>query len=202
MNIYNTNNIFKKKSIIYNKNKEMEQLERRIVLVGMTGVGKTTIGKILAKELKMNFLDIDHEIEKQTNLKIKDFFKIYGETEFRRIEKSTLLECFRTKDRMIIASGAGILSDEEIKNIILSKCICIFLNANLSTLISRLKKNLSNRPKLSEGKLEENLKQMYIERINDYKKSHVTIDVDNISIPEAVSRISKALIKYEKYNHL
>ena len=44
MNIYNTNNIFKKKSIIYNKNKEMEQLERRIVLVGMTGVGKTTIG--------------------------------------------------------------------------------------------------------------------------------------------------------------
>ena len=103
---------------------------------------------------------------------------------------------------MIIASGAGILSDEEIKNIILNKCICIFLNANLSTLISRLKKNLSNRPKLSEGKLEEKLKQMYIERINDYKKSHVTIDVDNISIPEAVSRISKALIKYEKYNHL
>ena len=180
----------------------MEQLERRIVLVGMTGVGKTTIGKILAKELKMNFLDIDHEIEKQTNLKIKDFFKIYGETEFRRIEKSTLLECFRTKDRMIIASGAGILSDEEIKNIILNKCICIFLNANLSTLITRLKKNLSNRPKLSEGKLEEKLKQMYIERINDYKKSHVTIDVDNISIPEAVSRISKALIKYEKFNHL
>ena len=43
---------------------------------------------------------------------------------------------------------------------------------------------------------------MYIERINDYKKSHVTIDVDNISIPEAVSRISKALIKYEKFNHL
>ena len=63
MNIYNTNNIFKKKSIIYNKNKEMEQLERRIVLVGMTGVGKTTIGKILAKELKMEVILEVHTIE-------------------------------------------------------------------------------------------------------------------------------------------
>ena len=60
---------------------------KNIILIGMTGVGKTSIGKILAKEIKRDFHDVDHEIEKITNLKIKDFFQIYGEKEFRRLEK-------------------------------------------------------------------------------------------------------------------
>ena len=71
-----------------------------------------------------------------------------------------------------------------------------------SWIVQLVKKNLSNRPKLSEGKLEENLKQMYIERIKDYKRSHFTINVDEISIPEAVAKINKALIKYGKFSQL
>ena len=66
----------------------------------MTGVGKTTIGKNLSKEIKMNFCDIDFEIEKATNLKIKDFFKMYGENEFRRIEKITLLKFINSKRKL------------------------------------------------------------------------------------------------------
>ena len=180
----------------------MIQFRKNIVLIGMTGVGKTTIGKVLAMRLRVGFMDIDHEIEKQSNLKIKDFFKIYGEKEFRRIEKSTLLNTLKKKEKIVIASGAGIFSDEEIKDYLFDECICIFLKANLKSLISRLKKNLSNRPKLSEGKLEENLKQMYTDRIKHYEKSQITVEVDKISVPEAVSRINKALIKYGKFNQL
>ena len=71
----------------------------------MTGVGKTTIGKTLSKEIKMNFCDIDFEIEKATNLKIKDFFKMYGE-KFRRIEKITLLKFINSKENYVISPGA------------------------------------------------------------------------------------------------
>ncbi len=180
----------------------MEQLKKSIVLVGMTGVGKTTIGKILAKELRIKFFDIDQEIERISNLKIKDFFKMYGESEFRRIEKITFLNLIKKKETYIISPGAGIYSDDEMRKVLLNDCLCIFLNANINSLILRLKKNLSNRPKLSEGKLEENLKQMYIERIKDYKRSHFTINVDEISIPEAVAKINKALIKYGKFSQL
>ena len=73
------------------------------------------------------------------------------------------------------------------------------MNANISTLVSRLKKNLSNRPKLREGKLEDNLKQMYIERINDYRKCHITVNVDVTSITEVVRKI-KISLKNEKFN--
>jgi shikimate kinase len=180
----------------------MRQLKKSIVLVGMTGVGKTTIGKILAREMKINFFDIDQEIEKITNLKIKDFFKMYGEQEFRRIEKSTLLGLIKRNEKNIIAPGAGIFSDNEIREKLNNDCICVFLNIHLNILTLRLKKNLSNRPKLSKGKLEDNLKEMYIKRFKDYEKSHITIDVNEISIPDVVSRINKALINYEKFNKL
>ena len=172
---------------------------KNIILLGMTGVGKTSIGKILAKEIKRDFHDVDHEIEKITNLKIKDFFQIYGENEFRRLEKKIIIKFLDKKNKFVISPGAGIFSDREVKSSLLNKCICIFLNANISTLVSRLKKNLSNRPKLREGKLEDNLKQMYIERINDYRKCHITVNVDVTSITEVVKKI-KISLKNEKFN--
>ena len=76
---------------------------KNIIIVGMTGAGKTTIGKILSKELSRNFFDIDHEVEKVTNLKIKDFFRIYGEPEFRRLERSILIKLINEKNKFVIS---------------------------------------------------------------------------------------------------
>ena len=65
----------------------MHLRKNNIVILGMTGVGKTTIGKILSKILKFKFIDVDYEIEKASNLKVYDFFSQYGENEFRKLEK-------------------------------------------------------------------------------------------------------------------
>ena len=170
---------------------------KTIIIVGMTGAGKTTIGKILSKEISRNFFDIDQEIEKVSNLKIKDFFRIYGEPEFRKLEKSILTKLINEKNKFVISPGAGTFCNEELRETLLKECICVFLNAELSTLISRLKKNLSNRPKLNKGKLEENLKQMYKERINLYNKSHFSINVSDKPIFEIVKNIIETLKKYE-----
>ena len=175
----------------------MSLKNKNIIIVGMTGAGKTTIGKILSKEISRNFFDIDQEVEKVTNLKIKDFFRIYGEPEFRRLEKSILTKLIMEKNKLVISPGAGIFCNEELRKILLKECICVFLNAKLNTLVSRLKKNLSNRPKLNKGKLEDNLKQMYNERIYHYNKSHLTINVSNKTILEIVKNIIEALKKYE-----
>ena len=74
---------------------------KNIIIVGMTGVGKTTIGKVLSKEISRNFFDIDQEVEKVTNLKIKDFFSIYGEPEFRRLEKSILIKLIKKEKNLL-----------------------------------------------------------------------------------------------------
>ena len=65
----------------------MHLRKNNIVILGMTGVGKTTIGKILSKILKFKFIDVDYKIEKASNLKVSDFFEKYGEEEFRELEK-------------------------------------------------------------------------------------------------------------------
>ncbi len=176
----------------------MKLKKKHIVLVGMTGVGKTTIGRFLSKEISYNFIDVDIEIERATNLKIKDFFKTYGENEFRKIEKSIFMTAFLKNKNTVFSPGAGIFSGKELQNVILNQSICIFLNARISFLVSRLKKNISNRPMLSEGKLEETLKQMYIKRVKYYAKSHITIDVEETSISDILSKILKALKNYEK----
>ena len=174
------------------------ELKKNIVFVGMTGVGKTTMGKSLSKEISCDFIDIDVEIEKATNLRIKDFFKTYGEDEFRKIEKSTFMKFFFQNKYSVISPGAGIFYFKEIRDIILNESTCIFLRARIDYLIYRLKKNISSRPMLNEGKLEETLKQMYTERIKYYAKSHITIDVEETSISDILSKILKALKDYEK----
>ena len=153
---------------------------KNIIIVGMTGAGKTTIGKILSKEISRNFFDIDQEIEKVSNLKIKDFFRIYGESEFRKLEKSILIKLINEKNKFVISPGAGIFCNEELREFLLKECICVFLNA-----------------KLSKGKLEDNLKQMYKERINHYNKSHFSINVSDTTILEVVKNIIETLKHYE-----
>ena len=75
----------------------MNLRKKNIVILGMTGVGKTTIGKILSKILKYEFIDIDHEIEKASKLKIHDFFDNYGELEFRKLEKKIFFKSLQKK---------------------------------------------------------------------------------------------------------
>jgi len=176
----------------------MKFKKKNIVLVGMTGVGKSTVGRLLSKEISYNFIDIDVEIEKATNLRIKDFFKTYGEQEFRKIEKSIFMTTFFKNKTSVISPGAGIFYDNEIRETIFNKSRCIFLKARIKYLISRLKKNISNRPMLKEGKLEETLKQMYIERLKYYAKSHITIDVEETSLSDILSKILKALKDYDR----
>ena len=82
-------------------------IKKNIVMVGMTGVGKTTIGKVLSKKLKKKFFDIDFEIENASGLKIADLFSEYGEKEFRKIEKKIIVKILNDYSEAIISTGAG-----------------------------------------------------------------------------------------------
>ena len=174
----------------------MNLRKKNIVIVGMTGVGKTTIGKILSKILKFDFVDIDYEIEKASKLKVRDFFEKYGEQEFRQLEKN-FLKSLITRKNTIISTCAGIVNDNEIIMKIKEKSISVFLDIKITNLVNRLKHNTRNRPKLKNGDLKKNLENMYKNRINNYNQSDIKISVDELPAGDVVSRIIKKL-NYEK----
>ena len=172
--------------------------KKKIVLVGMTGVGKTTIGRVLSKILRRAFVDIDFEVEKASGQKIHHIFEKYGEDEFRKIEKKTLYRFLKTEKNLVISTGAGILGDQETINIIKKNSVCIFLDIKINNLVERLNNNFKSRPLLKNGNLRENLENMIKKRIQNYEQAHIIIPVDGLSIPDIVRRIINNLKYHDK----
>ena len=172
--------------------------KKKIVLVGMTGVGKTTIGRVLSKILRRAFVDIDFEVEKASGQKIHHIFEKYGEDEFRKIEKKTLYRFLNTKINLVISTGAGILGDQETINIIKKNSVCIFLDIKINNLVERLNNNFKSRPLLKNGNLRENLENMIKKRIQNYEQAHIIIPVDGLSIPDIVRRVINNLKYHDK----
>ena len=172
--------------------------KKKIVLVGMTGVGKTTIGRVLSKILRRKFIDIDIEVEKASGQKIHHIFEKYGEDEFRKIEKKTLYRFLNTKINFVISTGAGILGDQETINIIKKNSVCVFLDIKIKNLIERLNNNFKSRPLLKNGNLRENLENMIKKRIQNYEQAHIIIPVDGLSIPDIVRRVINNLKYHDK----
>ena len=173
--------------------------KKNIILVGMTGVGKTTVGRSLSKILRRSFIDIDLEIEKSSGLRVSDIFENYGEVKFRNIEKKILFHTLETEENSVISTGAGILTNDEVIQMIKKKSISIFLEIKTFNLLYRLKNNLKNRPMLQKGDLETNLHEMHEKRIRGYEKADIKISVDGLTLTDIVKRIIHKLKYYEKY---
>jgi len=164
-------------------------LKKNLVLTGMMGVGKSTIGKKLAKKLKLKFIDIDHVIEKREKNTIKEIFQNKGEAYFRKIEKRTTLNELK-KINLVIALGGGSFVDKSIRQKIKSSCISFWLDLSLNLLLSRLK-NVGKRPLLNQDNLEKSINKIYSERKKIYNESDYRIKCNSMEINEIVNKIIK-----------
>ncbi len=171
----------------------MEGTLKNIVLVGMAGVGKSTVGRALSKKINRDFVDIDQEFEDLTKKKISDFFEVYGELEFRKIERKIITNVLLDRINLVISTGGGIFSDNEIRDFIIKKTTSIFLQSSTNTLFNRLKKNYNTRPLLNKGSLKDNIEKLYEKRIKNYMMANHIIFVDNLSVEEVVLQIIKKI---------
>ena len=116
-------------------------MKKKIVLIGMMGSGKTTVGRILSKRLKINFIDTDVLIEKKCGIKIKKIFDKYGEEYFRHKEEKIILDILlNNKKPGIIALGGGAFLNKKLQKIILKETISIWLNVSIDLIHKRCKK--------------------------------------------------------------
>ncbi|WP_102399717.1 shikimate kinase [Haloimpatiens massiliensis] len=140
-------------------------MKNNIILIGMPGCGKTTLGKSLSNKLNMKFYDLDEYIEKRENMSIQDIFK-NGEERFRNIESEALSEVCKNQE-CVIATGGGIVKKQCNIDIMKSSGIVIFIDRPLENIFKDIK--IENRPLLNNGK--EELKVLYNERYELYTKS-------------------------------
>lgn len=162
----------------------------RIILIGFMGVGKTTIGKIIAKKLKLNFVDMDNYIEKTEGKSISKIFEEYGEQRFRELESESLKDLIKS-DNIVISTGGGIVTTKENSDILKKEKIVIFLDANTQTILNNLYKEIDKRPLLSNSNnVEYTISNLLNERYEKYNSiCDIKIDINEKNIEEVVSQI-------------
>ena len=163
-------------------------LNKNIVLLGMMGSGKSTIGYLLSKNINFTFLDIDKFIEKETNLKIHDIFEKKGENYFRDIEEKITLKLLKSKGKIISLGGGGFLN-KKIRKEILKNHVSFWLNWKSSTLINRISRS-KKRP-LAFKSSENNLKKLINERSNIYSEAKFKINCETLTKNMIVKNIIK-----------
>jgi len=159
----------------------------------MMGVGKSTLGKIVAKKLNLEFVDTDTKIEEKYLMKINAIFKKKGEKFFRLEEEKEVLKSLK-KNNCVIALGGGAFINKTIRNNILKNDVSIWLDSDLEILNERTKWN-KKRPLLNEENIEKKIKTLHDKRRNIYKLAKHKINCNDLSKKSIVDKI---LIFYEK----
>lgn len=162
-----------------------------VVLVGLMGAGKTTIGRRLSHALDVEFVDSDHEIVEAAGCSIADIFAIYGEGIFRDVEQRVLLRLLGNPP-CVIATGGGAFMNPAIREAILEKAWSVWLKADLPVLLERVSRR-DTRPLLQTGDKEEILSTLMDERYPTYAKADIVIDSNQGAHETVVTHIIEAL---------
>ena len=162
-------------------------MNKSLVLTGMMGVGKSTIGRLVAKRLKIKFIDVDKIIEKKEKKTIRRIFEDHGEKYFRILEEKTTLKILKN-NKSVIALGGGAFINNEIRKKVLSSCVSVWLKVDLDKLIKRYIKN-DKRPLLDKKKLNTDVKKIYQSRKKIYSLANFKINCDNIDKTKVMKKI-------------
>ena len=162
--------------------------KENLVFLGMMGSGKSSIGLLIAKKLKLDFIDIDKEIEKELGLSISGIFEKKGEDYFRKFEEKITLKKLKFNST-VISLGGGAFTNNNIRKEILKSNISFWLNWNCEILLNRIK-NSKKRP-IAFNSTDNELIDLIKKRSNIYSKALYEIKCDNLSKNEIVKKILK-----------
>ena len=162
-------------------------MTKSLVLTGMMGVGKSTVGKGLAKKLDFTFIDIDSLIEKKEKISINQIFETKGEKYFRSVEKLVTLDQLNKKS-CVISLGGGAFINDEIRKKVLKNSISFWLNLSVKLIVRRNRK-LNLRPLIKNDKSGSVISKIYNKRKKIYNLADFKIDCDKLSKSDTVSSV-------------
>src|SRR5690554_1540856 len=167
------------------------RLGRPVVLVGMMGVGKSTIGRKLAQLFHLPFADADDEIEKAAQMSVSEIFERFGEEYFRDGERRVIARLLDSGP-MVVATGGGAFAQAATRALILERGIAVWLDSDVATLVDRVSRN-DNRPLLRAGDPVEIITRLKAERESAYAEATIKVMSNSGPHSETVNRILQEL---------
>lgn len=167
------------------------RIDRPIVLVGMMGVGKSSVGRRLAGTLGIPFVDADEEIERAAKLTIPEIFAQFGEAEFRDGERRVIARLIDGTPK-VLATGGGAFVNPETRALMLDKAIVVWLDSDVDTLLDRVSRR-GNRPLLQQGDPRETLTRLKREREGFYAEAPIHIISGAGTHARAVAKVLRGI---------
>jgi shikimate kinase len=164
-----------------------------IALIGFMAVGKSAVGRRLARRLKKSFVDLDRFIEKIQGKKIAAIFQEKGEPHFRNLEKEALCEVLR-ENGQVIATGGGVVTDEENLQLLRQRTLLVCLRANIETVLRRAG-NGRDRPLMKAADKGKQIEQLMAQRETFYAEADIQVETSGLSIDEVVDKIITHIAK-------
>ncbi len=172
------------------------RIDRPIVLVGMMGVGKSSVGRRIAAALDCPFADADDAIEESAQMSIPEIFDQFGEDYFRDGERRVIARLIEEDGGCkVIATGGGAFCNEETRALILDKAIAVWLDSDIDTLVERTSRK-SNRPLLKQGNPREILTQLRDERKGAYSQAPVHVLSGKGPHSDTVKKVLKGVAQW------
>lgn len=168
--------------------------DRPIVLVGMMGAGKTTVGRRLAARLGRRFIDSDEEIEKAAGMSIEDIFASRGEADFRAGEVRVIARLLKEPD-IVLGTGGGAFVNAETRGLVKAGAVSVWIKADFELLFARVSRR-SNRPLLKTANPRETLKNLIDARYPIYAEADVTVVSRDVPQDQVAAEVAAAVMDY------
>jgi XRE family transcriptional regulator, aerobic/anaerobic benzoate catabolism transcriptional regulator len=164
-----------------------------IALIGLRGAGKSTLGRMLAKKIGWNFVELNKEVEAQNGLSVAEIIALYGQEGFRRMEQAALSQLLARKELMVLATGGGIVSEPLTFDLILSSFYTIWLKAEPEEHMARVRKQGDLRPMADDRSAMAELRNILVSREPLYARASAVVDTAGLSIDAAAARLNDAV---------
>jgi XRE family aerobic/anaerobic benzoate catabolism transcriptional regulator len=166
---------------------------KRIALIGLRGAGKSTLGSRLGEEMRVPFIELDGEIEKDTGMPLGEIFSLYGQTGYRAIERRSLERVLHEREHAILSVGGGVVSEKETYDYLLSNCYTVWIKARPEEHMARVIAQGDLRAIAGGNQAMDDLRRILEAREPLYRKADMYLDTSGSSVDESFAKLKAAL---------
>jgi XRE family transcriptional regulator, aerobic/anaerobic benzoate catabolism transcriptional regulator len=166
---------------------------KRVALIGLRGAGKSTLGTRLGQEMKIPFIELDGEIEKDTGMPLGEIFSLYGQSGYRAIERRILERVLNEQAEAVLSVGGGVVSEKETYDYLLSNCYTVWIKARPEEYLARVIAQGDSRLMAGSARAMEDLRRILEAREPLYRKADTYLDTSGNSVDESFETLKAAL---------